>query len=135
MNLKKLRTSEIRTHHSEQNKGGNMKKIEAIIKPFKLDEVKNALTKIGVQGMTVTEVKGFGRQKGHTEVYRGAEYKIDFLPKVKLELITSEDIVTQVVETIERAAKTGKIGDGKIFISPVDEVIRIRTGERGKDAI
>jgi nitrogen regulatory protein P-II 1 len=112
-----------------------MKKIEAIIKPFKLDEVKNALTKIGVQGMTVTEVKGFGRQKGHTEVYRGAEYKIDFLPKVKLELITSEDIVTQVVETIERAAKTGKIGDGKIFISPVDEVIRIRTGERGKDAI
>ena len=112
-----------------------MKKIEAIIKPFKLDEVKNALTKIGVQGMTVTEVKGFGRQKGHTEDYRGAEYKIDFLPKVKMELITSEEIVTQVVETIERAAKTGKIGDGKIFISPVDEVIRIRTGERGKDAI
>jgi len=112
-----------------------MKKIVAIIKPFKLDEVKNALTKIGVQGMTVTEVKGFGRQKGHTEVYRGAEYKIDFLPKVKMELITSEEMLTQVVETIERAAKTGKIGDGKIFISPVDEVIRIRTGERGKDAI
>ena len=112
-----------------------MKKIEAIIKPFKMDEVKNALTKIGVQGMTVTEVKGFGRQKGHTEVYRGAEYKIDFLPKVKMELITSEEMVTQVVETIERAAKTGKIGDGKIFISPVDEVIRIRTGERGKDAV
>ena len=112
-----------------------MKKIEAIIKPFKLDEVKNALTKIGVQGMTVTEVKGFGRQKGHTEVYRGAEYKIDFLPKVKIELITKEDIVTQVFETIERAAKTGKIGDGKIFIFPVDDVIRIRTGERGKDAI
>jgi len=112
-----------------------MKKIEAIIKPFKLDEVKNALTKIGVQGMTVTEVKGFGRQKGHTEVYRGAEYKIDFLPKVKIELITKEDIVTQVIETIERAAKTGKIGDGKIFIFPVDDVIRIRTGERGKDAI
>jgi len=112
-----------------------MKKIEAIIKPFKLDEVKNALTKIGVQGMTVTEVKGFGRQKGHTEVYRGAEYKIDFLPKVKIELITKEDIITQVIETIERAAKTGKIGDGKIFISPVDDVIRIRTGERGKDAI
>ncbi len=112
-----------------------MKKIEAIIKPFKLDEVKNALTKIGVQGMTVTEVKGFGRQKGHTEVYRGAEYKIDFLPKVKLELITAEDMLTQVIETIERAAKTGKIGDGKIFISPVEEVIRIRTGERGKDAI
>jgi nitrogen regulatory protein P-II 1 len=97
--------------------------------------VKNALTKIGVQGMTVTEVKGFGRQKGHTEVYRGAEYKIDFLPKVKMELITSEEMLTQVVETIERAAKTGKIGDGKIFISPVEEVIRIRTGERGKDAI
>jgi nitrogen regulatory protein P-II 1 len=112
-----------------------MKKIEAIIKPFKLDEVKNALTKIGVQGMTVTEVKGFGRQKGHTEVYRGAEYKFDFLPKVKIELITSEEIATQVTETIERAAKTGKIGDGKIFISPVEEVIRIRTGERGRDAI
>ncbi len=112
-----------------------MKKIETIIKPFKLDEVKNALTKIGVQGMTVTEVKGFGRQKGHTEVYRGAEYRIDFLPKFKVELITSEEMVTQVVETIERAAKTGKIGDGKIFISPVEEVIRIRTGERGKDAI
>jgi len=112
-----------------------MKKIEAIIKPFKLDEVKNALTKIGVQGMTVTEVKGFGRQKGHTEVYRGAEYKIDFLPKVKIELITSEEMISQVIETIERASKTGKIGDGKIFISPIDEVIRIRTGERGRDAI
>ncbi len=112
-----------------------MKKIEAVIKPFKLDEVKNALTKIGVQGMTVSEVKGFGRQKGHTEVYRGAEYKIDFLPKVKIEVIIPDDIVTQVIETIERSAKTGKIGDGKIFISPVDEVIRIRTGERGKDAI
>ncbi len=115
--------------------GGEMKKIEAIIKPFKLDEVKSALTKIGVQGMTVTEVKGFGRQRGHTEVYRGAEYKIDFLPKVKIELIVADEIVTQAIETIERAAKTGKIGDGKIFISPVDEVIRIRTGERGKDAI
>jgi nitrogen regulatory protein P-II 1 len=113
----------------------DMKKIEAIIKPFKLDEVKNALTKIGVQGMTVTEVKGFGRQKGHTEVYRGAEYKIDFLPKVKIELITTDEIVPQVIETIERASKTGKIGDGKIFISPVEEVIRIRTGERGRDAI
>jgi len=112
-----------------------MKKIEAIIKPFKLDEVKHALTKMGVQGMTVTEVKGFGRQKGHTEVYRGAEYKIDFLPKVKIELIITEEIVSQVIETIERAAKTGKIGDGKIFISPVEEVIRIRTGERGRDAI
>jgi nitrogen regulatory protein P-II 1 len=112
-----------------------MKKIEAIIKPFKLDEAKNALTKIGVQGMTVTEVKGFGRQRGYTEVYRGAEYEINFLPKIKIELITSDDIVPQVIETVERAAKTGKIGDGKIFISAVEEVIRIRTGERGKDAI
>ena len=112
-----------------------MKKIEAIIKPFKLQDVKDALNALGIQGMTVTEVKGFGRQKGHTEVYRGAEYKIDFLPKVKIELITGEEMITQVVETIERAAKTGKIGDGKIFISPVEEVIRIRTGERGKDAI
>jgi nitrogen regulatory protein P-II 1 len=112
-----------------------MKKIEAIIKPFKLDEVKHALTKIGVRGMTVTEVKGFGRQKGHTEIYRGAEYKIDFLAKTKIELIIPDEIVLQVIETIERIAKTGKIGDGKIFILPVDEVIRIRTGERGKDAI
>ncbi|PIX22140.1 MAG: transcriptional regulator [Deltaproteobacteria bacterium CG_4_8_14_3_um_filter_45_9] len=108
-----------------------MKKIEAIIKPFKLDEVKNALTKIGVQGMTVTEVKGFGRQKGHTESYRGTEYAIDFLPKSKIELIVPDELVTQVIETIGRAAKTGKIGDGKIFLSPVEEVIRIRTGERG----
>ncbi len=112
-----------------------MKKIEAIVKPFKLDEVKNALTKIGVQGMTVTEVRGFGRQKGHTEVYRGAEYKIDFVPKSKIELIVTDELVAQAIEAIERAAKTGKIGDGKIFVSPVDEVIRIRTGERGKDAI
>jgi len=112
-----------------------MKKIEAIVKPFKVDEVKNALTKIGVQGMTVTEVKGFGRQKGHTEVYRGAEYKIDFVPKSKIELIVPDELVTPVLETIERSAKTGKIGDGKIFLSPVEEVIRIRTGERGKDAI
>jgi nitrogen regulatory protein P-II 1 len=115
--------------------GGAMKKIEAIVKPFKLDDVKNALTKIGVQGMTVTEVKGFGRQKGHTEVYRGAEYKIDFLPKSKIELIVADELVTPVIETIERVAKTGKIGDGKIFLSQVDEVIRIRTGERGRDAI
>jgi len=112
-----------------------MKKIEAIVKPFKLDEVKNALTKIGVQGMTVTEVRGFGRQKGHTEVYRGAEYKIDFLPKSKIELIVTDELVNPVIETIERAAKTGKIGDGKIFLSAVEEVIRIRTGERGRDAI
>jgi nitrogen regulatory protein P-II 1 len=115
--------------------GGQMKKIEAIIKPFKLEEVKEALSKIGIKGMTVTEVKGFGRQKGHTEVYRSAEYKIDFLAKVKIELIITDDMVVQVIETIERAAKTGKIGDGKIFISPVEEVIRIRTGERGRDAI
>jgi nitrogen regulatory protein P-II 1 len=112
-----------------------MKKIEAIVKPFKLDEVKNALTKIGIQGMTVTEVRGFGRQKGHTEVYRGAEYTIDFIPKAKIELIVTDELVTQVIETIERAAKTGKIGDGKIFLSPIEEVIRIRTGERGRDAI
>jgi nitrogen regulatory protein P-II 1 len=112
-----------------------MKKIEAIIKPFKLEEVKNALTKIGVQGMTVTEVKGFGRQKGHTESYRGTEYAIDFLPKSKIEIIITDDLVTPVIETIERAAKTGKIGDGKIFLSQVEEIIRIRTGERGKDAM
>ncbi len=112
-----------------------MKKIEAIIKPFKLDEVKNALTKIGVQGMTVTEVKGFGRQKGHTESYRGTEYAIDFLPKSKVEIIIPDELVTPVIETIERAAKTGKIGDGKIFLSQVEEIIRIRTGERGRDAI
>lgn len=112
-----------------------MKKIEAIVKPFKLDEVKNALTKIGVQGMTITEVKGFGRQRGHTEVYRGAEYTIDFIPKIKIDLIVSDELVSQVIETIERAARTGKIGDGKIFLSSVEEVIRIRTGERGKDAI
>jgi nitrogen regulatory protein P-II 1 len=112
-----------------------MKKIEAIIKPVKLEEVKNALTKIGVQGMTVTEVKGFGRQKGHTESYRGTEYAIDFLPKSKIEIIITDDLVTPVIETIERAAKTGKIGDGKIFLSQVEEIIRIRTGERGKDAM
>ncbi len=112
-----------------------MKKIEAIIKPFKLDEVKNALTKIGVQGMTITEVKGFGRQRGHTEVYRGTEYKIDFLPKVKIELVTTDEMVSQVVENLERVARTGKIGDGKIFVFSVEEVIRIRTGERGKDAL
>lgn len=112
-----------------------MKKIEAIIKPFKLDDVKEALTEIGIQGMTITEVKGFGRQKGHTEIYRGAEYLIDFLPKVKLEVIVTDRQVREVVETIERTAKTGKIGDGKIFVSSVEEVIRIRTGESGEDAI
>jgi len=112
-----------------------MKKIEAIIKPFRLEEVKDALTKIGIQGMTVSEVKGFGRQKGHSEMYRGAEYAVDFIPKSKIELIVSDELITQVVETIQRAAKTGKIGDGKIFISPVEEVIRIRTGERGREAL
>jgi len=112
-----------------------MKKVEAIIKPFKLDEVKESLSSVGVQGLTVSEVKGFGRQKGHTELYRGAEYVVDFLPKVKLEIIVKDDLVSQVVETILKAAKTGRIGDGKIFVLPIDEVIRIRTGERGPDAI
>ncbi|MGI9553773.1 MAG: P-II family nitrogen regulator [Thermodesulfobacteriota bacterium] len=112
-----------------------MKKIEAIIKPFKLEDVKEALKDIGVQGLTVTEVKGFGRQKGHTELYRGAEYVIDFLPKIKLEIVVAEDQVVKVVDAITESAKTGKIGDGKIFIFPMEEVIRIRTGERGEDAI
>jgi nitrogen regulatory protein P-II 1 len=114
---------------------GIMKKVEAIIKPFKLDEVKESLNALGIRGLTVSEVKGFGRQKGHTELYRGAEYVVDFLPKVKLEIIVDEDLVASVVEAIEKAANTGRIGDGKIFVSPVEEVIRIRTGERGKDAI
>jgi nitrogen regulatory protein P-II 1 len=114
---------------------GAMKKVEAIIKPFKLDEVKENLNAIGVRGLTVSEVKGFGRQKGHTELYRGAEYVVDFLPKVKLEIIVNEDLVVKVVETIEKAARTGRIGDGKIFVTPVEEVVRIRTGERGEDAI
>ncbi|HUY29085.1 MAG TPA: P-II family nitrogen regulator [Candidatus Binataceae bacterium] len=112
-----------------------MKKVEAIIKPFKLDEVKEALSSIGVQGLTVSEVKGFGRQKGHTELYRGAEYVVDFLPKVKLEIIVSDELAAQVVETIERAARTGRIGDGKIFVMPMEEVVRIRTGERGANAL
>ncbi len=112
-----------------------MKKIEAVIKPFKLDEVKDALNSIGIQGITVTEVKGFGRQKGHTELYRGAEYVVDFLPKVKLEIIAADTLVSKIIETIEAAAKTGRIGDGKIFVTPVEEVVRIRTGERGESAI
>jgi nitrogen regulatory protein P-II 1 len=112
-----------------------LKKVEAIIKPFKLDEVKEALSEIGVQGMTVTEVKGFGRTGGKKEVYRGSAYVVDFVPKVKLEIIVKDDLVLQVIETISNAAKTGRIGDGKIFITPIDEVIRIRTGERGEDAI
>ena len=112
-----------------------MKKIEAIIKPFKLDEIKDALSEIGVQGMTVTEVKGFGRTGGKKEVYRGSAYVVDFIPKVKIEIIMVDSMVHQVIEVIERTAKTGRIGDGKIFVSPIDEVIRIRTGERGEDAI
>jgi len=112
-----------------------MKKIEAIIKPFKLDEVKESLSNIGIQGITVSEVKGFGRQKGHTELYRGAEYVVDFLPKVKLEIIAKDETVAAVVEAISKAAKTGRIGDGKIFVVPIEDVIRIRTGERGPDAI
>lgn len=112
-----------------------MKKIEAIIKPFKLDDVREALTEIGVNGLTVTEVKGFGRQKGHTEIYRGAEYAVDFLPKVKVELVLPNDMVERAIEAIIQVARTGKIGDGKIFVSPVDECIRIRTGERDEQAV
>ena len=112
-----------------------MKKIEAIIKPFKLDDVKEALNGIGIKGMTLTEVKGYGRQKGHTEIYRGAEYVIDFLPKLKIEIIVSSKQVEQVVDTIVAAAQTGKIGDGKIFVLPVENVVRVRTGERGQEAI
>ena len=112
-----------------------MKKIEAIIKPFKLDDVKEALAEVGVLGMTVSEVKGFGRQKGHTELYRGAEYVVDFLPKVKLEAAVPDELAGPAVEAIENAARTGRIGDGKIFVSSLDEVVRIRTGERGKDAL
>ena len=112
-----------------------MKKIEAIIKPFKLDDVKDALNTIGIKGMTITEVKGYGRQKGHKEVYRGAEYFVDFIPKVKIGIIIATEQVEEVVETISKAAHTGKIGDGKIFIMPVDDVIRVRTGERGEEAI
>jgi len=112
-----------------------LKKIEAIIKPFKLDEVKDALQEIGVQGMTVTEVKGFGRQKGHTELYRGAEYVVDFIPKIKIEIVTSDDLAPKVISTVEKAAKTGKIGDGKIFVFSVENVLRIRTGEQGESAL
>ncbi len=112
-----------------------MRKIEAIIKPFKLDEVKEALHGIGIQGMTVTEVKGFGRQKGHTELYRGAEYVVDFLPKIKIEIAVAENLVDKCVEAIVTAANTGRIGDGKIFVVPLEDVIRIRTGERGPEAV
>lgn len=112
-----------------------MKKIEAIIKPFKLDEVKEALQEVGLQGLTVTEARGFGRQKGHTELYRGAEYVVDFLPKVKLEIVVEDAQCERILDAIVQAAQTGRIGDGKIFVSPIEEVIRIRTGERGEDAL
>ncbi len=112
-----------------------MKKIEAIIKPFKLDDVKEAITELGNFGITITEVKGFGRQKGHTELYRGAEYVIDFLPKIKVEIVADDSMVDKLVEAIETSAKTGKVGDGKIFIIPVDDAVRIRTGERGAEAL
>mgnify|MGYP000986610371 CR=1 FL=1 len=112
-----------------------MKMVTAVIKPFKLDEVREALSSIGVQGITVTEVKGFGRQKGHTELYRGAEYVVDFLPKVKLEIAVSDELAEQVIEAIEAAARTGKIGDGKVFVFDLEQVVRIRTGENGKEAL
>ncbi|MBT0961240.1 P-II family nitrogen regulator [Denitromonas iodatirespirans] len=112
-----------------------MKKIEAVIKPFKLDEVREALSDVGITGLTVSEVKGFGRQKGHTELYRGAEYVVDFLPKIKIEIVVGEDVVEQAIEAIVKAARTGKIGDGKIFVTPVEQVVRIRTGELNEDAI
>ena len=117
------------------DKGDEMKFVTAIIKPFKLDEVREALSAIGVQGITVTEVKGFGRQKGHTELYRGAEYVVDFLPKVKIEVAIKEDLLEQVIEAIEKSANTGKIGDGKIFVFELEQVIRIRTGETGAEAL
>ena len=112
-----------------------MKKIEAIIKPFKIDDLKEAFSSIGLQGMTISEVKGYGRQKGHTEVYRGAEYVVDFIPKVKVEIVTADEQVGQIIETILTAVNTGKIGDGKIFVLPVEDVIRVRTGEKGEEAI
>ena len=112
-----------------------MKKIEAIIKPFKLDDVKEALTEIGIQGMTISEVKGYGRQKGHKEIYRGAEYVVDFIPKIKIDIVVEAGRVEEVVETIQNASNTGKIGDGKIFVVPVEQALRVRTGEKGKDAI
>jgi nitrogen regulatory protein P-II 1 len=113
----------------------NVKLIKAVIKPFKLDEVKKALSEVGISGITVTEAKGFGRQKGHTELYRGAEYVVDFVPKVELELAVADALVARVVEAIERTAKTGKIGDGKIFVMPIEEAVRVRTGERGETAL
>jgi nitrogen regulatory protein P-II 1 len=130
-----LKTKRNRKNNRAQNSGRAMKKVEAVIKPFKLDEVKEALQEVGIQGITVVEAKGFGRQKGHTELYRGAEYVVDFLPKVKIEIVLEDDQVDRAVEAITKAARTGRIGDGKIFISPIEEVIRIRTGETGSSAI
>ncbi len=124
-----------RLHAARIRIGSKMKKIEAIIKPFKLDEVKEALSEVGLKGITVTEAKGFGRQKGHTELYRGAEYVVDFLPKVKIEVVLEDDMVERALEAIVQTARTGRIGDGKIFVSSVEEVVRIRTGETGNDAI
>ena len=125
----------VRNEPSNASTITSMKKIEAIIKPFKLEEVKDALSEIGIEGMTVTEVKGFGRQKGHTEIYRGSEYTVDFLPKIKLEIVLADNAVDQAIAVIAEAAKTGKIGDGKIFVIPVENVFRIRTGETGEQAI
>ena len=128
-------TGQSRNRTRKRYRSGPMKKVEAIIKPFKLDEVKEALHEIGIQGITVTEAKGFGRQKGHTELYRGAEYVVDFLPKVKVEIVMEDGVVSRAVEAIQSAAHTGRIGDGKIFVSTIDDIIRIRTGETGTDAI
>jgi len=125
----------VQTRTQQGEAVNNMKKIEAIIKPFKLDEVKEALQEVGLQGITVTEAKGFGRQKGHTELYRGAEYVVDFLPKVKIEVVMADEFVDKAVEAIQNAARTGRIGDGKIFISTIEQAIRIRTGESGPDAL
>ena len=122
-------------HSRTNHDSGTMKKIEAIIKPFKLDEVKEALHEVGIKGITVTEAKGFGRQKGHTELYRGAEYVVDFLPKVKVEVVIEDTLVERAIEAIQQAAHTGRIGDGKIFVTTIDEAIRIRTGERGAEAV
>lgn len=112
-----------------------MKKIEAIIKPFKMDDVKEALNEIGIQGMTITEVKGYGRQKGHKEIYRGAEYVVDFVPKIKIEIVVNDDLVNAVIETVQKSAYTGKLGDGKLFVLPIEEAVRVRTGEKGEDAV
>jgi nitrogen regulatory protein P-II 1 len=133
--LRRIEAGRTRAYAAMQQTEADLKKVEAVIKPFKLDEVKEALHEVGVSGITVTEAKGFGRQKGHTELYRGAEYVVDFLPKVKLEVVVEDNLAERVVEAIAAAARTGRIGDGKIFVSTVEEAVRIRTGERGSDAI